>query len=300
MNRKEFIFGTSGIALTVWAGMPFSSFRLKRNMDRIGMGTVLFRNRFQSTKPAETDIIEDELTLLNVPEYYKERFGIDKIEFWSYHFESLEMSYLTELKKAIQQAGSELINIQMDVDYDLAAENESVRLRSIEAAKEWMDAAAFLESKAIRINPGKGDGSVEKSILSMKVVNEYAKSKGLVLLTENHFGIEMDPDIHLQINKAAGPDNIYTLPDFGNYPVDSMYESLEKILPYAWMISAKAAQFNEDIEHLSFDFDKCVRMAEEAGFKGIYCVEQWSPGDMDVDYEKVADWLIAHVKENIR
>jgi sugar phosphate isomerase/epimerase len=134
----------------------------------------------------------------------------------------------------------------------------------------------------------------------MKEVNRYCESKRLPLLTENHFGIEMDPEVHLQIREAAGPANVYTLPDFGNYPVDSMWESLAKILPYAYVVSAKAVDFNEQAVHTSYDFDKCVQLCERAGFKGIYLVEQWSRKEQDLDYERIADWLLQRVRENIR
>ena len=109
----------------------------------------------------------------------------------------------------------------------------------------------------------------------------------------------MNPDVHLQIREAAGPKNIYTLPDFGNYPVETMWESLAKILPYAYVVSAKAVDFNERAEHTSYDFDRCVQLCERAGFKGIYLVEQWSRGDQDLDYEKIADWLLERVRKNI-
>ncbi|PRY16361.1 hypothetical protein CLV24_101206 [Pontibacter ummariensis] len=105
-----------------------------------------------------------------------------------------------------------------------------------------------------------------------------------MLLTENHFSIEMEPDIHLLINREAGPKNLYTLPDFGNYPVETMFQSLEKILSHAYMISAKAAEFNKDLERISYDFDMCVQLAERFGFTGVYCgsrrwtMKKWETG----------------------
>jgi len=185
------------------------------------------------------------------------------------------------------------------VAYDLASTNEAERQRSLATVREWIDAAAFLGSQAIRINPGKSGGSVEQSIASMREVNRYCRSKRLPLLTENHFGIEMNPDVHLQIRAAAGPKNFYTLPDFGNYPVATMWESLEKIIPYAYVVSAKAADFDAQGNHLSYDFDRCVQMCERAGFKGVYLVEQWSRKEQEYDSEKIADWLLERVRANI-
>jgi sugar phosphate isomerase/epimerase len=133
----------------------------------------------------------------------------------------------------------------------------------------------------------------------MKEVNRYCVSKRLPLLTENHFGLEMDPDIHLRIREAAGPENVHTLPDFGNYPVETMWESLARILPYAYAVSAKAVDFDERSTHISYDFDRCVQLCERAGFKGIYLVEQWSRKDQALDTEKIADWLLQRVRANI-
>lgn len=261
------------------------------------MGTVLFRNRFQQTKPEYVTNLKNELTLLEVPEFYRDRFDINKVEFWSYHFESLDPSYLKKLKNKLKASRSSLINVQVDTPYNLATTDEAERKESIQHVKGWIDATAYLNSPAIRINPG--NGSVEKSIESLKEVNQYARSKKLVLLTENHFGLEMDPDIHVRIIKEVGPKNIYTLPDFGNYSSEVRFDALDKILPYAYLVSAKAAEFNDQLEHVSFDFDKCVQLCEQHGFKGIYSLEQWSPEQADMDYEKVGDWLIEHVKKNI-
>lgn len=260
------------------------------------MGTVLFRNRFRQTRAEGRSSDHDELSLLQVPEYYRDRFGLNKVEFWSYHFESLEPRYLTELKKNLSAAHSSLVNVQVDTPYNLAAEDEDERRESIQHVKQWIDATAFLQSPAIRINPG--NGAVETSIASLKEVNRYAQSRNLALLTENHFGIEMDPAVHVQIIEEVG-SNIYSLPDFGNYPEEVRFAALDKILPYAYLVSAKAARFNDEYEHVSYDFDKCVRLCEQHGFNGVYSLEQWSPEQYDMDYEKVADWLIEHVKSNI-
>jgi sugar phosphate isomerase/epimerase len=293
MHRREFLLGSSGLVILV----GFGPARAARSVDeRIGMGTVIFRNRFEQTKPKGIAEIRNPLTLLSVPAYYRERFGVRNLEFWSNHFESLEKPYLLEVRERVKAARAELINVQVDAAYDLATMNEDERQRSLETVRQWIDAAALLGSRAVRINPGRAGGSIEKSVASLKEVNQYCISKRLPLLTENHFGLEMNPDVHLQLREAAGPENVYTLPDFGNYPVETMWESLAKILPYAYVVSAKAVDFNAQGEHTSYDFDRCVQMCERAGFKGLYLVEQWSRREQDLDPEKIADWMLQRVR----
>ena len=304
MNRREFILKSSGLVLTAYASPMLAQVATNNStsgtsdkMDRIAMGTLLFRYQFKQTKPRELATIKNELTLLDVPEHHR-KFGIKKIEFWNEHFESLEPDYLARLKQKIKAAGSQLVNVQIDrITYDLASTNEETRQKSVKDVKEWIDAVSFLGSECIRINPGRPRGSVEKSIESLKELNTYAKSKNLIVITANHFGLEMDADKHVQIAKGAG---VYTEPDFGNYPADDqLFAKLEKIIPYAYIISAKVVNFNQNMEHTSYDFDRCVRLAESLGFKGLYMVAQYSGQYQDLDYDKVAKWVINHLKKNI-
>jgi sugar phosphate isomerase/epimerase len=296
MHRRSFLIRGSGLTISVLTGTTLAR-AAPAASDRVGMGTVIFRSRFMQTNP-DPDI-KSPLTLLSVPRHYRERFNIRNLEFWSKHFESLERPYLEKVKESIKAAGSKLINVQLDGAYDLASPDEQERQRSLALSRQWIDAAVFLGSRAVRINPGKTGSSIEKSIASMKELNEYCIERRLPLLTENHFGLEMDPDVHLRVREGAGPANVYTLPDFGNYPVETMWESLAKILPYAYVVSAKAVDFNAQGEHISYDFDRCVQLCERAGFKGVYLVEQWSRKDQDLDYEKIADWLLQRVRANI-
>jgi hypothetical protein len=296
MHRRTFLIRAGSLMISVCG---LNAARAGQSAtDRLGLGTVTLRNRFQQTKPAAVEL-ENPLRLLEVPAYYRERFAIRNLEFWSHHFESLDTPYLKELRARVKAAGAELINVQVDAAYDLASTNEDERQQSMETVRKWIDAAALLGSRAVRINPGRPDGSVEKSIASLKDLNRYCVSKRLPLLTENHFGLEMNPAIHLAIREAAGPENIYTLPDFGNYPPETMWESLAKILPFAYVVSAKAVDFDEQGTHISYDFDRCIRLCESAGFKGIYLVEQWSRKDQTLDSEKIADWMLQRVRLNI-
>jgi hypothetical protein len=302
MNRRTFLVNTTGLALGTWAA-PLLAQPADDKMARIAMGTLIFRYRFKQTKPKELAEIKNPLTLMDVPAYYRDRFGVRDIEFWGMHFESNEPDYIAKLRKSIEAAGSRLVNVQFDftTDYDLATTKEDFRVQSVKMCKQWIDTCAMLGAKCVRINPGHPKGTVENSIKSLTEVNAHAKEKGIVVMTANHFGLEMNPDYHVQIVKGAGwPNNIYTEPDFGNYPHKTMFESLPKILPYAWIVSAKTDTFNAQMEHTSYDIDKCIKLSEASGFKGQYMVAQFSSKFQDIDYEKVAEWTIEHLKQNMR
>jgi len=73
-----------------------------------------------------------------------------------------------------------------------------------------------------------------------------------------------------------------------------------KIATYTKLVSAKTLAFDmESYTHTSFDFSRCVRIMEDAGYTGIYSLEQWGPSYIKYDYEKIVDWMIENVKANI-
>ncbi len=270
-----------------WTGDP---------MDRIGMSTVQFRERYAQTREEASG--HSELTLLQTPEFFADRYKLSNVEFWSLHFDSTKPTYLQELKQKVEAAKATLINIQCDEEYQISDPDEKERKRSMELVLHWMDVAVAVGSKAIRVNPGEGE--LDLAIQSFRTLNQAAKEKGLILMVENHFGLATDPENHVRMIKEAGPDNFFTLPDYGNYPEEyDRYEALQQIMPYAYQVSAKVTEFNAQGEHIGFDFDRCMEIAEQAGFKGIYSVEQWSPGSAGMDQEKIGDWLIDRVKRHV-
>lgn len=294
MKRREFNkkFGMA-VALSAWFPYTKRIFETDNPFAKIAMSTVNFRERFRQTRAQEFKDDFDELTLLDIPEYFGDRFGLSNVEFWSKHFDSIQNSYLSELKKAIKKNKSRLINIQLDESYEIGSPDDVVRKESLALVLKWVDAAKILGSGAIRVNPGNGEP--QYAIEALKIINKRAMKQGLILMVENHFGMEMDPAVHLKIIKEVGK-NIYTLPDFGNYDDDKRYESLKRIMPYAYQISAKTMTFDEHMNHMSFDFDRCMQIAKGAGFKGIYSVEQWSPEPVTGREEAIADWMIEKIK----
>ena len=251
MNRRAFIFRTAGLALTAYVAPTLARAAAEDKMDRIAMGTLIMRYRFKQTKPKEMATIPNELTLPEVAQYYRDRFKVRQIEFWSNHFESIEPAYLAKVLNSIKAVGSKLVDVQFDFDYDLAAPSESKREESVKTVKQWIDACAFLGSECVRVNPGRPRGSVDNSIKSLKEVAGYAKSKNIVVITANHFGLEMNPDVHVKVVKEVG-ENIYTEPDFGNYPPKTMFDSLAKIIPYAFLGQLDTTNFATSLVLLPF------------------------------------------------
>ncbi|MCK5066587.1 MAG: TIM barrel protein, partial [Bacteroidales bacterium] len=215
MKRRKFI-QSSGIAAGALLAAPslLSGCSSFDPMSRIGLTTVVFRNRFASTNPDATGNL---LTLEKIPEYYRDRFGIYQPEFWSEHFESREPSYLKDVKKALDKERCTLINIQADTPgKDMSDPKNGNSSLAVEEIKEWIDVGALLGAKMVR-----GSFmmlSLEEGIKSTKKLVNYAARKGITFLCENHFDLMSVPQKHILVAKEVNSKNFGLLADFGNYP----------------------------------------------------------------------------------
>ncbi|PHS08213.1 MAG: hypothetical protein COA78_13010 [Blastopirellula sp.] len=298
INRRCFLKTTAGLLATPALLSSASGASKSNEMDRIGMTTVVYRARFEATKDKNSGPLTNALTLAEIPEFYADRFKIHNIEFWSKHFESQEKSYLDTIKDAVAKTNSKLTNLQIDSSYNLATDKESQRNQSINLIKQWIDVAAYLGMSSVRANCG--SGKVETAIQSLKLLNEYAKSKNIMMLAENHGGISMQPDTLMKIIQSVDSPNLRGLPDFGNYPNNEVrYPALKALMPYAHLISAKVFELNEKGQHPAYDYGKCLKIAEENGFKGIYSIEQWTPKPIAQTQEEIVDWAIQQIQAAI-
>src|SRR5687768_1135927 len=73
MHRRTFLVRAGSLVIAV-SGLR-TVHAARSSADRVGLGTVIFRNRFEQTKPATVTELGNPLTLLNVPAYYRERFA---------------------------------------------------------------------------------------------------------------------------------------------------------------------------------------------------------------------------------
>lgn len=275
------------------AAAPSLALAQENKMDRMGLTTVVFRNRFEST----SQDLKDKLTLLDIPEYFVDRFRIYNVEFWSRHFESTSKAYLTDLSTKLKESACQLIDIQVDTHHDISDTIEENRQKGIQEMKDWIDVASFLGSKFVRVSQMRK--SYDKSVESLRVLLKYAANKRVTLLVENHFDMYSKLENQLNLVKDIRDKNFGLLADFGNYPAESRIESLVYIAPNTKLVSAKTTEFSERMEHLSYNFNQCISIFEDSGYKGIYSLEQWSKLKPEDDPEQFTDWMIEQVLATI-
>jgi hypothetical protein len=308
MRRRSFLRNTgiaaAGLSVpTILTGLPKSR---EEKLKRVGMNTIPFRMSFPATRVEGHPIVGPNLTLFDIPEYYADRFKLHNLEFWGRHFETPSPGYIADLKKAIAKTHSRLINVQLDNQpyregnlggYFLASRDDAMRAKSLTFVKEWIDVVAALGSDAIRVNTENGDFNL--CVQSFRKITEYAVKRNVVMLVENHGGISANPDLHVRLIREVNHSNIRTLPDFGNHKPEIRYEALKAIMPYAYQVSPKALPFNAQGEHNGYDFGRCMRIAIDAGFTGIYSADYWDRDSKSIDYEIIMDWVIDYIVEHL-
>lgn len=298
ITRRTFLRSSAALAAVAASPRVLIARPRRDPLERIGLTTVTFRFRFPATRPDGYAGTEGLLRLTDVPAYFADRFGVHNVELWSQHFESTSPAYLRDLKREVERAGSRVVNVQVDQPYNLASDDEHERRASIALVNEWVDVARALGAPSIRANTGAG--AVATAVRSLREIDAYAVERGVLLLTENHGGISTDPDVLVQILDTIPSANVRAVVDFGNFPPETdRYQALSRLVPYAHLVSAKTQVFDASGHHTSFDFDRCVRTVEDAGFRGIYSGEQWDPSTDPLDAESIAEWMIDHLRANL-
>jgi len=184
------------------------------------------------------------------------------------------------------------ILIMVDDEGDLADPDENKRNQAVENHKKWVDAAAKLGCHSIRVNTfGTNDPEIWKTTVvdGLKKLSEYAATKNINILCENHGWLSSNPDALMAAIKEVNMKNCGTLPDFGNWCVKrsdikekwgdcaevypDKYQGTKMMMPLAMAVSAKSYNFDENGNETTIDFVKMLQIVKDAGYTGFVGVE---------------------------
>ena len=211
-------------------------------------------------------------------EHEIEKLGFDTVIDSLYHLSSKE--------------GIKNLLIMVDDEGDLADPDFEKRNQAVENHKRWVDAAQKLGCHSIRVNTfGTNDPEVWKTTVvdGLKKLSEYAKTKNINVLCENHGWLSSDPDKLMAAIREVNMDNCGTLPDFGNWCIERQdknerwgdckkeypdkYKGVQLLMPVAKAVSAKSYDFDDQGNETSIDFLKMLQIVKEAGYKGYIGIE---------------------------
>jgi sugar phosphate isomerase/epimerase len=183
---------------------------------------------------------------------------------------------LDKVKEALAKYDIKVLN--MPIDYgNISQPDDGKRREDLSVIRMWIDVAAQLGSGGARVNTGsqpEGMFDLKITAASYRELAEYAATKGMALILENHGGMSADPDNILKLFKMVDHPNFRICPDFGNFADDIRYEALEKIFTLEpILVHAKTYDFNDRGEQDKFDFGRCMEIAGKHHYDGWYSVE---------------------------
>ena len=215
-------------------------------------------------------------------------YGIYSIELVNtfYFSKANDMEYLAKFKKNCEDAGVTVGLIMCDALGNLGDADPETRMAAVENHKPWVDAAAFLGAKTIRVNAA-GEGTAEEvaanAVDGLSKLGEYGASKGINVVVENHGGHSSDGKWLSGVMTKVGMDNVGTLPDFGNFCVEygtdscakeyDRYLGMEEIMPFAKGVSAKSNVFDAEGNEVNMDYLRIMKIVKASGFKGYVGIE---------------------------
>jgi len=223
--------------------------------------------------------------------------GFEGLEYVSqlYKFEIEKLGFdvvVDSLNKISKKESMQNILIMVDDEGDLDDPDENKRNQAVENHKRWVDAASKLGCQSIRVNTfGTNDPEIWKTTVvdGLRKLSEYAATKSINILCENHGWLSSNPVELMKAIKAVNMENCGTLPDFGNWCVrradtnekwgdcaevyPDKYEGTKMMMPSAMAVSAKSYNFDKDGNETTIDFLKMMQIVKDAGYTGFVGVE---------------------------
>jgi sugar phosphate isomerase/epimerase len=219
-------------------------------------------------------------------------YGIHAIELVNtfYYSKVDDMEYWEKFKKNCEDAGVTVGLIMCDALGNLGDSDPDARLQAVINHQPWIDVAAYLGAKTVRVNAA-GDGTAEEvaanAVDGLTTLGEYAAKKGINVVVENHGGYSSDADWVTGVMEKVDMDNVGTLPDFGNFCIEEgpdgcikeydKYLGMKKLMKYAKGVSAKSRYFDAEGNETESDFLRLMKIVKESGYRGNIGIEYEGP-----------------------
>jgi len=168
----------------------------------------------------------------------------------------------------------------------IGAKDADERKRSIADHVRWMETAAELGCPFLRVNPY-GDGSyleqLKRGAETLHTLAERSKDYDLEVIVENHghpgsngawLAMLIEQADHPRLGTYTDLDNFFM--GGWNLEPERRYDRQQGLLdlaPYTKAISAKTHDFGPDGEETTINYQACLKILLDAGFRGLVGAE---------------------------
>ncbi|HEX6588010.1 MAG TPA: TIM barrel protein [Longimicrobiales bacterium] len=215
-----------------------------------------------------------ELDPLDFPAFARDRFGLEGVDHVNQFFSDRagDDAYFRELRRRTDDAGVRSVVLLCDEELALGDPDPAKRMLAVDRHRQWLDAAAILGCRAIRVNAYSEGSADEQMRLCAEGLHRLCDvaPPGLLVFVENHGGLSSRGDWLAALLDAVGHPAIGSLPDFGNWQYApgqwyDRYAGVRELMPRADVVSAKAHDFDANGEETSTDFGRMLDVVATAG-----------------------------------
>jgi sugar phosphate isomerase/epimerase len=258
-------------------------------LGRVCVSSWSFHTFFEADRNNPAKVLMD---VLDFPEMIADRYHVHNVEIVLPHFVEPKPARIAEFKARLDKAHSRVVNMPLDFGVlwnkpAISSTDPNEREAAIAMYKTGIDTAHDIGSPTVRCDPG--IVNLEDPSLTIDAYRQlaaYARDKGINVVVENHGDIAKNPDVLAGVLEAAG---VGALPDFGNFPdEDTRERGLRALFPLAGDLAhAKLRQGQ--------DFGRCMRIAKESGFRGLFSIEASGKSDPYVEVQEIVDALVQNL-----
>ena len=277
LTRRQ--FAGSCVAFAAAAALPNQKFPTAAR-DRLAVASYPFRRSITTKGNEDRDPAQPAVALKDFAAMVRDRFDVHNIEPLSSHFPSTEPAYLAEFRKAVEQAGSHIINIPVDIEASLYDPDAAQRDAAIAEARRWIDIAAALGSPSVRIHIAGARNTppdVGRAAESLRSVADFAAGKGVLANLENDDLVSEDAFFIVKVLDKVKSPNLWALPDFGNSMLkgdeDFNYKAVQAMFEHAFNVSHVKDSEVYRKKLYRVDLGKTFGIAKAAGYRGYFSME---------------------------
>ena len=283
-DRRRFLTGTA--ALGAAALLPTIACQRSRRADAMDPEPLFRISLAQWSLNRALD--SGRLDHLDFARTAREEFDIAGVEYVNTFFKDKagDAAYLAEMNKRCADHGVTSLLIMIDEEGSLGGGD---RERAIGNHHRWIDAAATLGCHAIRVNAGGGGSREEvaaRAADSLVRLADYGAPMGISVIVENHGGYSSDGSWLAGVMRRADHPGVGTLPDFGNFRIQSRdeargleevwydrYQGMAELMPFAKAVSAKSHAFDEAGSETGTDYVRMLDIVLDSGYRGWIGIE---------------------------
>jgi sugar phosphate isomerase/epimerase len=205
--------------------------------------------------------------------------GIAAVEYEAqfYRKKLANRKYLAELSRRAAGEGVANVLILVDEDGALGARDEKARRRIVGRHEKWLEAAAFLGCKAIRVTArteGNEDEAVGWLSDGLRRLCVLADPLEIDVLVENQAGFSANSSWLVELLNAVGHPRCGSRASFGASSLgDERLRQLRELMPSARSVCAKSYDFDERGDELNINYAQMLKIVLDAGYRGHVAIE---------------------------